>query len=130
MIRRRKIGRRTEVRLVLEYDQQKIMRDAAIVARAAELQLAHEGVEVPAEVADALSQLRIRGTNKGTPRTKQPDSRSESGLDEIWCRIPDSARSDPHVPRWVPLGESDRCGTHGTADRRVQIRAQDRRVAD
>ena len=46
MIRRRKIGRRLEVRLVLEYDQQKIMRDAAIVARAAELQIAHEGVEV------------------------------------------------------------------------------------
>lgn len=67
MIRRRKIGRRLEVRLVLEYDQQKIMRDAAIVARAAELQLAHEGVEVPADVADALSQLRIRAEEVGDP---------------------------------------------------------------
>lgn len=60
MIHRRRVGTRTEVRLVFAPWQQKILNDAASQARSAEMQLEQDGIAVPAEVANALQELRIR----------------------------------------------------------------------
>src|SRR5574338_1579583 len=39
----------------------------------------------------------LEGTNEGTPGTKRPDSRLESGVDETWYRIPESRRASGGV---------------------------------
>ncbi len=49
---------------------------------------------------DSLGAEDWESTRKGTPSTKQADSRSESGLDETWYRIPDACRIVPCVPIW------------------------------
>ena len=81
----------------------------------------HRQVTCPGWSASA-AQTPLTSTGlggEGTPSTKQAASRSESGLDETWYRIPDACRIVPCVPTWF---RKRRHGTHGTARVRVQIK--------
>lgn len=67
----------------------------------------------------------LEGTNEGTPGTKRPDSRLESGVDETWYRIPESRQPSGWFRlstvvmvgssqlRWIPAGLRVRVRVHG-----------------
>jgi hypothetical protein len=55
----------------------------------------HAGIVVPITASHTEPG---KGTNKGTAGMTWPDSRSESGLDEIWYRIPDARKTAPCAP--------------------------------